>query len=433
VSRITLSSNGKLVCAIEEPRGGNTDPQIATWWELDEGRTIGSYNCNWSDRISDLVITGDADKLVSVTRSGLVRATQLRPFRKFRNQLRNARLSADTNTIAFMDGGLYVIDTTSDGGDGSLVSTDAGAWMDAERGSSLLDMGGSVFANEGSVWKIEAGKNPVRIRLTGAEKPAESGLLDPNPPEPYVRSVAISGNGHRFAMAADGHGQSSWYEVWDVTSGRSLLRMESGGLSPEHVALNYDGSVLLEDSSDTIEAWSVNSGKRIGQLKSVARMKDDETRAIHDDIYCISVSPSGRIAAVSFVKLAIVNVIDIYDDKIIYSIDRLPAPVTSIAFTQDGMRLVTACKDGSIHVWDLQIGLEVLGLSGHSGRLLCVRLSTDSQRMISVSDDGSFRVWNANRSLPTSLENPGKQLDVPRILRLGPASHSVERILGRKL
>jgi WD40 repeat protein len=70
--------------------------------------------------------------------------------------------------------------------------------------------------------------------------------------------------------------------------------------------------------------------------------------------------------------------------------------VTSVAFSQDGKRIVSGSSDKTIRVWDAETGEVVVGpLEGHTGFVYSVAISQDGKRIVSGSWDQTIRVWDA--------------------------------------
>ena len=70
--------------------------------------------------------------------------------------------------------------------------------------------------------------------------------------------------------------------------------------------------------------------------------------------------------------------------------------VTSVAFSPDGKRLVSASEDGTLRVWSCETGQEVLSLHGHNGAVNSVVFTPDGRKLISGGDDGTVRIWNGS-------------------------------------
>ncbi|CAA7260761.1 unnamed protein product [Cyclocybe aegerita] len=69
--------------------------------------------------------------------------------------------------------------------------------------------------------------------------------------------------------------------------------------------------------------------------------------------------------------------------------------VNAVAFSSDGMRIVSGSQDRSVRVWDASTGAELKVLNGHCNRVYSVAFSSDGTR-VSGSSNNSVRVWDAS-------------------------------------
>ena len=67
--------------------------------------------------------------------------------------------------------------------------------------------------------------------------------------------------------------------------------------------------------------------------------------------------------------------------------------LSSVAFSPDGQKLVTASRDSTAIIWDLQ-GNQIAVLPGHQDGLSSVAFSPDGQKLVTASGDGTARIWD---------------------------------------
>lgn len=80
-----------------------------------------------------------------------------------------------------------------------------------------------------------------------------------------------------------------------------------------------------------------------------------------------------------------------------FSLDLL---LSSLSFSPDGGRIVSGFDDGSIQVYDVALGLELVStMRGHSGYVRSVAFSPDGTRIVSGSSDKTIRVWSIESGL----------------------------------
>ena len=85
--------------------------------------------------------------------------------------------------------------------------------------------------------------------------------------------------------------------------------------------------------------------------------------------------------------------------------------VRSAAFSPDGARIITASGDNTARVWDAASGRELTRLEGHGGYVTSAAFSPDGARIVTASWDDTARVWDAasGREL-TRLEGHGSSV-----------------------
>ncbi len=67
--------------------------------------------------------------------------------------------------------------------------------------------------------------------------------------------------------------------------------------------------------------------------------------------------------------------------------------VNGCVVTPDGRHVVSASRDKTLKVWELETGREVATLTGHGARVKGCAVTPDGRCVVSASDDGTLRVW----------------------------------------
>jgi WD40 repeat protein len=70
------------------------------------------------------------------------------------------------------------------------------------------------------------------------------------------------------------------------------------------------------------------------------------------------------------------------------------AEVDAVAMTEDGRRAVSASRDNTLKLWDLESGRELRTLTGHFASVIGVAVSADGRLAVSASADKTLKVWD---------------------------------------
>src|SRR5439155_3060971 len=95
---------------------------------------------------------------------------------------------------------------------------------------------------------------------------------------------------------------------------------------------------------------------------------------------------------------------DVASGKEIKTITGHTASITSVAFSPDGLRMLTGSEDYTAKLWDASPGHEgkaILNLKGHTQEVTSVRFSRDGHYVCTGSRDGTGMVW-----LTTAWQEP---------------------------
>jgi WD40 repeat protein len=258
-----------------------------------------------------------------------------------------------------------------------------------------------------------------------------------------------------------GGGSDGFLQIWDATSGQTLLDLSQAATNIYAVAWSPDGEYIATGSEDHIvRIWRASNGVLEAQLtghqdKVVAldwHSQGEELASVSSfdipnliiwDINNFRVKHSVDLPGIylfgvrwqpNAYRLAIVNSLGgtaIIDPSLSleawyeigeYSLE-LEGGMGSVAWNSDGTRLAVGGfdvygGDVSIHVWDVAQNRLLRTMGTHEGEISSVAWSPDDRLIVSVGLDDTVKVWNAATG---SLEDTFAADDVwIRSLRFSP-------------
>ncbi len=239
-----------------------------------------------------------------------------------------------------------------------------------------------AFSPDGR-WLATAGADHV-IRVWDPATGRDERVISQSSPG-EIGALAFSPDGS--TLAAGGGDGAVW--LWERATGRlrgQLHRHVQGVCS---VAFSPDGATLasLDETSRrpqgtdaTLKLWDVAARREVGSLPA-------------GPVYGAKVvfSPDGRTLAVPMARGAV----ELLDARTLRSKRTLHGhanDVTTLAYSRDGSRLVSAGVDGSIKLWDPLTAYEMLSLDADE-ITRDVALSGDGRVLASAHGGGIVKLW----------------------------------------
>jgi RNA polymerase sigma factor (sigma-70 family) len=194
-----------------------------------------------------------------------------------------------------------------------------------------------------------------------------------------VFAAAFSPDGIR--MVAGGYDSDNgkyFTRLWEVASGKELLRLPHGEGGLRTIAFSPDGNTLAGGGDGGwARVWEVETGKELKCFPKVGYR-----------VRSVSFAPDGRTLAVAG------DAIHLYDPQTGDERVRIDRQAIGLHFSADG-KVLTGAVTGTIHQWDTTTGtLRTPQLAGESA-VDQVLVTRDARRLITRGQDGDGHIWDA--------------------------------------
>jgi len=400
VNSVAFSPDGKRIVSVSGDKTGKV-------WDADKGTEIFTLKGHFEPILS-VAFSSDGKRIVSGSRDG---AVKIWDAFKGTDPLSIKNPIGGFASVAFSPDGKHIVSGSAD--------HKVKVW-DADKGTEILTLNGhtgpvhSVAFSPDSKRIVSGageGKKPGEVMVWDTDKGTETFSLKGH--TDGVTSVAFSPDGKRIVSGS----YDTTVKVWDAEKGTETLTLKRHNNGVLSVAFSADGKRIVSGMYCGFSTYG-HYGKISGPDGSVKVWDADKGTEILSlnrhtgPVSCVAFSADGRrIVSASYDNT--VKVCDAYKGTEILSLQRHTGWIDSVAISPDGKRIVSGSDDNTVKIWDADKGIETLSLSGHTDRVTSVAFSADGKRIVSASGDrfdrnpGQIKVWDADKGTEILGHNTG--------------------------
>ena len=196
-----------------------------------------------------------------------------------------------------------------------------------------------------------------------------------------VLSLIFNPRGDTFASGS----QDTKIIIWDFWN-REIKAVLHGHLEAVN-SLSYcnNGSRLASGSSDkTIKIWN-----------SFSNTEDTTIDNLDGKIRSVAFNPFNPQFLASLGSDNSICIWDLSVCKNIHSLKVLNDNIVSIAYSPNGINIISGSSGSTIRIWDVNEKEAEISIKGHSDIVQCITFFPRGKSFISTSSDRSIKIWNS--------------------------------------
>jgi WD40 repeat protein len=184
-------------------------------------------------------------------------------------------------------------------------------------------------------------------------------------------------------------GSDGVVRLWNYTTGESTEAFRGSRVANQSLAFRPNGKQLVSGAVDgAISVWNLDEAASepiegsVEQPASVVALSADGKQLATTGL------ASDRPAIIIF---------DLEAKKVTHTLLGHEAAIRSVAFSPDGLRLVSGSADKTARIWDLGDSKfpELVRFNGHAAEVTAVAFNSNAQQVISGAADKTLKLWNA--------------------------------------
>ena len=305
--------------------------------------------------------------------------------------------------------------------EGHTYSSDVSYWLDEPASSGRSRAAGSdVSPAVSGPPPASAAESPgptATAAKAKVEKVLEAKVVEPESARVTLGTVGVGA--FEACSAATAVSPNNSAKSDDTTNGTAAadenqpsrspqLMLETGGHLAQIRSLVFTpgGKCLISAGDDkVVRIWSLDSGRSERTLRGEIELGPKGT------VLAVALSPDGAtLAASGSMEVPeqgghAIRLYDLTTGEIAGLLVGHTQAVSSLAFSSDGLRLLSGSADKDAIIWDVAGRRPLQVLSGHDESVTAVAFSPDGNRAVTASADRTARLWTvADGKLIKALE-----------------------------